>query len=84
MKKVSPYPRCFCFSLRAYRAPNFIHQRRIVFAADGDASFGEKVFYISMSEIESVVEPNCVADDVRREPVAFICIHWPILAVTAS
>ena len=27
----------------------------------------QEIFNISVTEIESIVEPNCVADDVRRE-----------------
>ena len=44
-----------------------------------DAVFSEKVFDISVTEIESVVEPESVADDVWWETVAFICIHASIL-----
>ena len=53
------------------------------FAADSDASFGQEVFDIPMTQIESVVEPDCVTDDIRWEPVALISIHEPILAISA-
>jgi hypothetical protein len=36
-----------------------------LFAANGDASFGKQVFNISVAEIELLVEPNGVADNVR-------------------
>jgi hypothetical protein len=42
------------------------------------------IFNISMAKIESIVQPNCVADDSRWESVAFLCIHGPILPVFAS
>jgi len=53
------------------------------FAADIDASFSEKIFNVSVAETESIVEPDCVGDDVRRKSVAFISIHEPILAISA-
>ena len=34
------------------------------FIADSDASFCQEIFDITVAEIESIVEPNCVADDV--------------------
>jgi hypothetical protein len=37
-----------------------------------------------MTEIESVVEPDCVTDDICWESVAFVCIHPQILASRAS
>ena len=54
------------------------------FAANGDATFGEQIFNIPMTEIEAIVEPNCVADNFRRESVAFVSIHLPILSISAS
>jgi hypothetical protein len=51
--------------------------------ADSDASLGEEVFNISVTEIESIVEPNCVADDVRRESMTLVYIHPPILSILA-
>ena len=53
------------------------------FAADCDASFSEKVFDISMTEIETIVEPDCVANDIWRESMTLIGIHGPILAISA-
>jgi hypothetical protein len=53
------------------------------FAADCDATFSEEIFDIAVAEIESVVEPDGVTDDVRRESVAFVCIHQPILPISA-
>jgi len=54
------------------------------FAADGDASFCEEIFDISMAEVESVVEPDSLRNDIRRKSVTFICIHGPSLAISAS
>jgi hypothetical protein len=49
------------------------------FAADSDTSHSEKILDISVAEVESVVQPDCVTDDIWWEPVSFICIHWQIL-----
>ena len=45
------------------------------FVTDGNAAFSEQILYISMTEIETIVEPDCVADDVRWESVALVDIH---------
>ncbi|MFT6368069.1 MAG: hypothetical protein ACJAUG_002585 [Halioglobus sp.] len=34
-----------------------------------------------MTEVETIIEPDGVADNVRRESVALVCIHGPILAI---
>jgi hypothetical protein len=34
-----------------------------------------------VTEVESIVEPDSVADDVRRESVAFVCIHCLIVPI---
>ena len=35
-----------------------------------------------MTEIESVVKPDCIADDFRRKAVTFVYIHTTILAAS--
>ncbi len=42
------------------------------FIAYGDAPLGEQILDIPVTEIESVVEPNGVADDIGRESVTFV------------
>ena len=37
-----------------------------------------------MTEVESVIEPNGILDDFCWESVAFICVHPPILSISAS
>jgi hypothetical protein len=49
--------------------------------ADSDTSFSEEVFDIPMAQIESVVEPDCVVDDVGRESVPLVSIHRPTLTI---
>ena len=50
------------------------------FSADSDAAFSQKIFDISVAQIESIVEPDCVTDDIGRESMALICAHGLILA----
>ena len=50
--------------------------------ADVDTSFSEEIFYIAVAEIESVVEPDGVADDIRWESVSFVGSHPPILSIS--
>ena len=54
------------------------------FAAYSDNSFSEQVFDVSMAEIETVVEPDGVADDIWWESVAFINSHRPSLPISSS
>jgi hypothetical protein len=54
------------------------------FTADGDPSFSQQVFDVAVTQIEAIVEPDGVGNDVRWESVTFICIHWPILPISAS
>ena len=53
------------------------------FSSDDDTSLSQEIFYITVAQIVSIVEPGWVADDVRREPVAFLGIHGPILPISA-
>ena len=64
-------------------APNLIHHKRIASRDTVMPPFGEQVFYISMSEIEAIVKPNGITNDVGWESVAFICVHEPILPKSA-
>jgi hypothetical protein len=42
------------------------------FTTDGNATLGKNIFNITVTKIESVVEPNGVTDDVGWESVSFI------------
>jgi hypothetical protein len=50
------------------------------FAADDNSSFSQQILDVSMTEVEPEIEPDSIANNVRRESVALICIHWPILS----
>ena len=54
------------------------------FSADSDTSFGKKIFDVSVAEIETIVEPDGVGNDLRWESVTYMCIQWSILPITAS
>ncbi len=54
------------------------------FITDSNAAFSQQIFDISVTEIESIVEPHGVADDVRRKSVSFISIHGAILTRRAT
>ncbi|MFT6958322.1 MAG: hypothetical protein ACJAYC_003339 [Halieaceae bacterium] len=53
-------------------------------SADGDASFSEEIFDITVAAIEPVVEPDFIGNNVRRETVSFISIHPMILSISVS
>ena len=55
-----------------------------LFPGDGDISFRQEIFDVSVARIEAIVQPNCVADDIWRESVTFVRIHQSILAILAS
>ena len=54
------------------------------FSGYGDTPFGQEIFDIAVTQVEAIVEPNCVADDIWRESVAFICIQALILTISGS
>jgi hypothetical protein len=39
---------------------------------------------LSVAEVEAIIEPDGVENDVGREPVALASIHPPILAISSS
>jgi hypothetical protein len=49
------------------------------FSAKDNSSFCEQIFDIAVAEIEAVVQPDGVTDNVRRESMAFVGVHSPII-----
>ena len=49
------------------------------FVANNDASLREQVFDITIAEVESMVQPDRVTDDVGRKSVTLISIHHRII-----
>ena len=45
------------------------------FAANCDASLSENVFNIQMTQIEAIIEPDGIRNDIWRESVVFVSIH---------
>jgi len=54
------------------------------FVADDDSSLGQEVLDVSVTEIEAIVEPDSVGNDIWWESVAFVCVHSPILPTSVS
>jgi hypothetical protein len=53
------------------------------FSTDHDASLSENIFDIAMTQIEAIVQPDSVTDDVGWESVALVCIHHRIIPFPA-
>ena len=51
---------------------------------DSDASLGQQIFDMSVVQIESIVKPDCIANDIGWESVALVYVHGSILAIWAS
>ena len=54
------------------------------FTGDDDSAFSQEIFDIPVTQIEAIVEPNGVIDDVVRESVSCVGIHLPMLSIWAS
>jgi hypothetical protein len=54
------------------------------FSRHSDAPLGQQIFNVSVAQVEALVEPDGVTDDIWRESVTLVCIHTPILPVTAG
>ena len=42
------------------------------FVADRDSAIGHEIFGVTTAQIEAVIEPDCVLDDLSRETVTFV------------
>jgi hypothetical protein len=51
------------------------------FAAYGYSSFSQQIFNVSVAEIESIIEPDSVADDGSWKSVALVGIHVPFYQI---
>ncbi len=54
------------------------------FVADCDTVLGQRIFDITVAQIEAIVEPDRITDDFGWESVAFVGIHSPILSISRS
>jgi hypothetical protein len=51
-------------------------------STDRDSSLGQEIFNITVAEVESIIEPDGVGNDIGRKAVRFICAHVPILPIS--
>ena len=58
-------------SLRVFRA-KLLAPVANGLVADGNTSFGQQILDVSCAEVEAVIKPHGVLDDLRRESVAFV------------
>ena len=49
---------------------------------DSDSALSQENFDIAVTQIESVVQPDSIGNDIWRE--SFICIHRLILPIMAT
>ena len=49
------------------------------FTADGYPAFSEQIFDVTVTQVEAIVEPDGIGNDIWRESAAFVGIHPPIL-----
>jgi hypothetical protein len=49
------------------------------FVTDRYATFSQEIFDIAVAEVESVVQPDLIADDIGWESVTFVGIHPEII-----
>ena len=52
------------------------------FAGDSNTAFGQKILDIPVAQVETIVEPNGIRNDIRRESVALVGIHEPSLSIS--
>ena len=49
-------------------------------SVDGDPTFSEEIFIVSVALVESILQPNCAVDDISWESMALIGIHDQIVS----
>ena len=57
----------------------FVHPESNGFVTDGDISLGWQILDISSTEIEAIVQPDCLLDDRRWEPMALVDAFHPTM-----
>jgi hypothetical protein len=51
------------------------------FVTNCDASLSQEIFNIAVAEVEAIVEPDSIANDIGRESVTFVGIDHRIIHV---
>ena len=70
-----------------FQAPGMFGTKRDTPASDSlvandDASLSQDIFNIAVAQVEAIVEPNPLTDDISRESVIFVSIHGAILTIS--
>jgi hypothetical protein len=64
--------------LSPYQMPS--HVEKIVDRSMSSQEYlSQEIFDIAVTEVEAIVEPDSVADDIGRETVSFVGIHPEII-----
>ena len=51
------------------------------FSADDNTPLSQDIFNVSVTEIEAILEPDSVGNDIWRKSVAFVGFHPPSLSI---
>ena len=54
------------------------------FSGYSDAPFNQEIFNVSVAQVEAIVEPDSIGNDIWWESVSFIDSHQPILPISAT
>ena len=54
------------------------------FSANGDASLGQEVLEIAVTQVEAIVEPDGIGNDIWRESMTLVSIRDPIVSIRSS
>ena len=49
-----------------------------------DSPFSQEIYNIALAQVEAIVEPDSVGNDIGRKSVALVGIHLPIPANSAT
>jgi len=70
------------FELASIGRPEFDTPQSDRLITDRDALLCQQVFNITEAQVESVVDPNCVADDAGMKTVSFVGTHGKIISTS--
>ena len=64
--------------------PKFYAPETDGFSGNDNPAFSQEILNIPVAKIEAIVVPDGVGNDIWRESVTSVGIHWPILAIPAT
>lgn len=74
----------FAFQSSGVKNPELYASESDGFPAHGNAALSQDIFDITVAQVESVVQPDKVGNDVRCKSMAFVCVHSQILAISGT